>query len=330
MIWIILAIVVVGWLLINLPRGRSDGERMARIHAYRKMLPHIMVGRNESIVFYDDYVKAEPILDYIRRAREALGTEVDITHCMLAAVSKAFLKAPTMNRFVVGKRLYQRKHIDITFSMKRKRGDREAKLSAVKLRFTGSEPFTDTCGRVNSKIQIERSGQETYSDKELGVMTRLPRPLLSLAIRLARWADYHNLLPASFIDNDGFYTSAFIANLGSVNMNAAFHHLYEYGTCPLFLMVGRIEEKPWVVDGKVVPLKILHLRWSYDERIDDGLSSRFGIDGVREGLENPDQILGTVSAVAPALAVVPEPPPPPPAAPPAAPPQTPPPEGPAA
>jgi hypothetical protein len=330
MIWIILAIVVVGWILLNLPRGRSDGERMARIHPYRRMLPYIMVGRNESIVFYDDFVRADPILDYIQRSRQALNTEVDITHCVVASASKAFTRNPSMNRFVVGRRLYQRKHIDLTFSMKRKRLDREAKLSAVKLRFSGDEAFIDTCSRINGKIVVERSGEETHSDKELGFFTRLPRPILSLCIRTLRWLDHHNLVPASFIENDGFYTSMFIANLGSVGMNAGFHHLYEYGTCPLFLMVGRIEDRPWVVDGKVVPQKILHLRYSYDERIDDGLTSRFGIDAVREGLENPDQILGPFSAVAPGAAASEPPVPPPPPAPPAVPPQTPPPAGPAA
>jgi hypothetical protein len=315
-IWIILAVLLVGWVLVNLPRRRSDGELIAKVHPYRRMLPHIMVGRNESIVLYDDYVKVDALLDYIARARQALGTEVDITHCLVASVARGLLGNPCMNRFVAGKRLYQRKHREITFSMKRKRMDREAKLSAVKLRFNGDEPFAEICRRINAKIVVERSGQETYSDKELGIMTRLPRPLLSLCIRLVRWADYHNLLPASFIDNDGFYTSLFIANLGSVGMRAGFHHLYEYGTCPLFLMVGRIEERPWVVDGKVVPLKLLHLRYSYDERIDDGLTSRFGIDAVREGLESPDQILGPLEAVpeldlAPVPPATPPPPPPP-------------------
>ena len=99
------------------------------------------------------------------------------------------------------------------------------------------------------------------------------------------------------MEQDGFYTSMFIANLGSLGMRPAFHHLYEYGNCPLFLMVGRIEERPMVRDGVVVAENIMHIRWSYDERIDDGLSSNYGMTSFREALEDPALVFGELPAV---------------------------------
>jgi hypothetical protein len=294
--WIVLGVLVALWLILNLPRKRCDGDLLKNIHPYRIMLPYIMVGRNESFVLYDDYVRVSKLLDYMKKATEKFGSEVDITHCLVAAGAVSFPEQYKMNRFISGKRLYQRNHIAITFSVKRKRMDQEAKLGAVKLKFEKGETFEGICKRINEKIGVERSGAETYTDKELGIMTRLPRPLLSFAIRFVRWADYHCLLPKGFIDNDGFYTSLFIANLGSLGMNAGFHHLYEYGTCPLFLMVGKIEDKPMVVDGKVVAEKILHFRYSYDERIDDGLTSKYGIESMRFILEDPEKYFGKLEA----------------------------------
>ena len=38
--------------------------------------------------------------------------------------------------------------------------------------------------------------------------------------------------------------------------------------------------------------KQMHVRWSYDERIDDGLSANYGIQSVKRALENPYQYLG--------------------------------------
>ena len=86
---------------------------------------------------------------------------------------------------------------------------------------------------------------------------------------------------------DAFYTTVFIANLGSVGMGPGYHHLFEWGTSPLFLMVGRIEERAVVRDGQIVVEKVLPMRYSYDERIDDGLTARFGIDGVNTVLSDP-------------------------------------------
>ena len=51
---------------------------------------------------------------------------------------------------------------------------------------------------------------------------------------MVRWLDSVNLLPGSFIHPDPMYASMFIANLGSVKLESAFHHLYEYGNIPLF------------------------------------------------------------------------------------------------
>lgn len=280
-------------LLLDWPVKRPDGDLVDRIHPYRKMLPFMMRGRNESVVFYDDPVKAENLLDYIERANKHF--DLDITHCLVAACRQGLWDNPKMNQFIAGRRLYRRKYEALTFSMKRQKMNKEAKLSAVKLRVDNrNESFRELVERMNSHIYEERSEKETYTDKELGIFTQLPRPLLELALDALRWADSHNLVPGDFIKNDGFYTSIFIANLGSLGMNAGYHHLYEYGTCPLFLMVGKIEERPVVEDGKIVIRKILPLRWTYDERIDDGLTSKYGMQSVRECLEDPDKWFGPI------------------------------------
>ena len=90
------------------------------------------------------------------------------------------------------------------------------------------------------------------------------------------------------------YTSIFIANLGTLKMDAGFHHLYEYGTCSLFVMVGQISEEPVVVDGEVVIRPMISLRFTYDERIDDGLNARFGVDALARVLSEPERWLGGV------------------------------------
>lgn len=293
---IALAIVVVAWILINLKTSRPDGQLIKDVHPYRVMLGHITPKRNEAIVYFDSYIPADKLLAYISAARQRGGAlaEVDITHCLLAAVSMALHENPRMNRFVVGRRLYQRNERAITFSAKRKRLDRDAKLATPKLVLSNdaTEPFPDLCARINRLIGEERQDGPTYLDRELGLLTALPRAVLVRGVPLFMWLDYHNLLPASFIENDGMYTSVFVANLGSLNMDPGYHHLYEWGNCPVFLTAGRIAERPTVVDGQVVAQKTLHLRWSFDERIDDGLNARFGIETVRRILEDPEKHLG--------------------------------------
>ena len=293
---IVASCLLVGWLLVNLPRRRCDGSLVRGAHPYRKMMPFLMPGRNESIVLYDDFADAAKLESYLARLRHTRGVDADVTHCLVAAVAQSLGAHPELNRFVVGKRLYQRDAAAVTFSMKRKRLDRAAKLAAVKVRLSGTESFEEICRVINERVGAERSEAETFADKEVGLLTRLPRPVLGLCLRVLRWLDYHNLAPASFIEQDPFYASAFIANLGSLGMNAGYHHLYEYGTCPLFMTVGSIEERPWVVDGEIVVRRVLPIRWSYDERVDDGLTAKQGMDAVRDRLEHPERYFGQLVA----------------------------------
>ncbi len=114
-------------------------------------------------------------------------------------------------------------------------------------------------------------------------MLRLPGPLIRIALAMARLADYFGLLPRKMIDADPLYTSIFVANLGSFDYPAGFHHLWEYGTASLFGVMGKIERGP---DGG----RKFTVGWTYDERIEDGLYSQYTLGMIRDGIENPETI----------------------------------------
>jgi len=287
---IVCGCVVALWIVMHLKKSRCDGEFIQGLHPYRRMMAFLMPNRNESVVYFDDYVRVEKLLQYIEDAREHF--HVDITHCLVGAYGYAIADTKTMNRFTVGRRLYDRKGRYITFSMKRKRLNKKAKIAAVKTQVEPNATFLDLCKKINQKIGIERTDKVTYTDKELSFFLKLPRPLLRGGIAFFKFLDYFNLLPGSFIHPDPMYTSIFIANLGSLGMRAGYHHLYEWGNCPLFVMVGAIEDKPVVEDGEIVVRKMLHIRYTYDERIDDGLTANSGIIAARTVLENPYKMLG--------------------------------------
>ena len=287
--WSLVGLVAL-WLVANAKSSRPDGDVVKRLHPYRKMLGYIMPSRNGAVVYYDEYVNVESLLEYLEKARDKFNA--NMTHCLVAACAIALSENPKMNQFVSGRRLYTRRGRYLTFSMKRQKLNKEAKLSAVKMQMDEEETFRDLCERINGQIKVERSGKKTYADKELGLFALIPRAILEAAVRMFFKLDYYNLLPKSFIENDGMFTSIFIANLGSLNMRAGFHHLFEWGNCPLFMMVGRVEDKPVVVDGEIKVQKQLHIRWTFDERIDDGLTASYGMAAVNRVLENPYEWLG--------------------------------------
>lgn len=271
------------WGLAHMKTSRPDGVAIG-VHPVRRIMQYIMPGRNEAIVYFDAYVDAGKLVPWLETAK---ASGADMTHATVAAANIALAFTPKMNRFVVGRRLYQRDGRWLTFSLKRKRMDREAAISTVKLEMHDGETFAEFVARVNGGIGEERSGKKTRQDKELDLFNFLPRPVLVGAAWALRELDYFNLLPGFFIKMDPMYTSIFVANLGSVGMAPGYHHLYEYGTCPLFIVVGKLEDRVVARDGQPVVRPTLHVRFSYDERIEDGLNARHGIDKFVEILEDP-------------------------------------------
>jgi hypothetical protein len=281
------------WTLLHMKTGRADGRLIENLHQYRRIMAYIMPTRNESVVYFDVYVDAEPIERYIAEAQKVFAC--DMTHCCVAAGFASILENPTMNRFCSGHRLYQRDDFSLTFSMKRKQLDSKSKLATVKLRYEPGDTFRNLCERINKQINIERSGTKTYQDKEFDLLTVLPRPFLRAGIKLLRLLDYYNILPADFIAKDPLYTSMFMANLGSLGMDAGYHHLYEWGNCSHFLMVGKVEERAVVENGQVVAKRQILVRCTYDERIDDGLTAGSGINSLRQTLLDPFGRLGCLA-----------------------------------
>ncbi len=292
-LWYTAASILVLWVVAVAKKSRPDGTYIKRVHPYRRLMWHIMPTRNESICYLDFEVPAAGMLAYLKKARPKFGANV--THLAVASLNLVLARSPEMNRFVVGKRLYQRKERIFSFSMKRKRLDAKSKIAIVHTPIPDEETFAHLCERINDKIDHQRSGKKTGTDIEYGLFNLLPRPVLSAAVALMRWLDAHNLLPGFFIRGDALYASGFIANLGSLGMAPVYHHLYEWGTCSWFVTVGRVEKGPILRGGELVIDRKFQIRAAYDERIDDGLTARAGLEDFIAMLTDPEPWFGCVA-----------------------------------
>ncbi len=97
------------------------------------------------------------------------------------------------------------------------------------------------------------------------------------------------MFPKSFVDNDPLYATMFLTDLGSLGLDPVFHHLYEYGNVGTFGVLGRPRAEQ-IADpdtGRLERKRIAMIRWSFDERIEDGLYAGYGIKQVKKLLEDP-------------------------------------------
>ncbi len=276
---------------------RGDGDYVSKVPAYRRIMPFIMPTRTESAVYFEQLIDATRGIAYLAEWNERFpDRKITFLHLLMYGAVQSLHERPRLNRFTIGGHLYQRRGIWISYSAK-KAFDDDAPIVVLKQRFDPAMSFAAMVDHMYGALREGRSDKKSHVDKELALFLKAPAPVLRVGVRLLRWLDAWNLLPASFIEPDPMYASLFIANLGSVKLASAYHHLYEYGTIPFFGVLGRLADA--VVpgpDGTVRVQPQISIKWSYDERVDDGLYAAKSLDLVRLRLEDPESFCGPVPA----------------------------------
>ena len=262
---------------------RSDATLVRDLPTMRAIMPFISPRRNDSTFYYTNEVEADAALAYIEKYNESASEDRQLTlfHLVLRATAQVIYARPRVNRFIAGGRIWQRDEVWISYSAKKELVD-QAPLVTVKRFFPRDESLDAMVEGILSRTRRRRSGEEkSQSDREMSLAMRFPPFLVRIAVWLLHQANQLGMLPKSMIDDDPLFSTIFIANLGSVDMNAGYHHLWEYGTCSMFCVVGRLRER-W--DGK----RVFDLSYTYDERMEDGLYGGIGMQMIKDAIENPE------------------------------------------
>jgi len=264
--------------------ARRDGTLVTDTGVLRRMLPTLMPSRNGSIVYYEQELDLTQTLPWL----EARKPSVTLYELVIAGLVRVWSERPQLNRFTAGGKLYQRNEISFSISVK-KSLDENAPLTSIKAIFDPNDTIDDTCKKVDALIAAGKDRErETESEKEMRLVTKLPVWVMRWLVRLQRFVDWLGLLPAFMTRNDPLYSSAYVVNLGSVGLEAAYHHLYEYGNIPFFVVLGRVKKAPVVDDrGELVVHDVVHIRYSFDERITDGFYTSTALERFRRYIENP-------------------------------------------
>ena len=263
---------------------RPDATLVTDLPAVRRFMPMLSARRNDNLVYYGHELSAEPALRFVEQWNQGRDPARRLTlfHLLLRSLARVAEERPRLNRFVAGGRLWQRDGVWISLSAKRSFEDGSPILT-VKRRFDPDESLDALVDGLTGGLRRGRSGERTTSDKEVDLLLRLPPFVVRGLLRLARGVDAFGLLPGSMIEPDPMYCAFFVANLGSVGLEAGYHHLWEHGNCPFFCVMGAVREG---ADGaRVVPLK-----WTFDERVEDGFYCARSLERLAEIFAHPEKL----------------------------------------
>lgn len=262
---------------------RKDGTRVTEIDATHKIMPYLMKNRCEAEVYTTETIDITKLLEYLDQLNENKEQKITLFHAVITAMAKTIYNKPLLNRFVAGKRFYDRNNISFSFVAKNKLEENaEERLIILKTNYDMN--LLNVSNKILTLVNKTKKENSNEMNNTLSFVTSFPRCIVNIIMWAFRKLDYYGLVPKSISDTDPNYTSVLISNLGSIKCDSCYHHLNNYGTNSIVATIGVIKE----TKEKRNIRKTVDISLTLDERIADGFYFAKSIKLFKYILENPE------------------------------------------
>lgn len=166
--------------------------------------------------------------------------------------------------------------------------DGKADLSSAKIVDADQKSVVDIVGEVEARAQKIRERKDKELEKTRQSMRWIPFLFMNFFLKTISFLTYTLNLDMRWagLPKDPF-GSAIVTSIGSIGLEIGYVPLVPYSRVPIFVAPGEITDEPVVVDGKVVPGKIMNVNATFDHRLIDGAHAAVLSRVVRKVLENP-------------------------------------------
>lgn len=272
---------------------RKDGRLIRKTDSMHRFMPYLLPNRADNEAVLNENIAVEKLCEYVaKKNADSPDFKYTVFHAVLAAAAKTIYLRPKMNYFYQGHRLYERNDVSFAFTVKRKFEDNSEEALAIFRLDTESD--VPPIEQIHTKIAkfINKVRGEAKTDGATDMMdslTKLPRFILRFLMAIINGLEYHGWLPKSVANDDPYHCTMFASNLGSIKATASYHHLANFGTNSLFMVIGEMKNEV-VLDenNQVTYKKMLPISMTVDERIADGFYFAKSFKILKYLIENPE------------------------------------------
>ena len=272
------------------PGDRLDGRLVRTGNPMDRVAGFIMPHRNGADNHIEFSVECSNMERYIHQKRREGLRHFGITHVIIAAYVRCVAELPALNRFFAGQRVYN--HYDVEVNMMVKKAmELGAEEECVTVHFDPADTAADVYNKFDKALNDTLAGDDGGFEKVVKLLNYVPRLLFRLVVHLLTLADYYGLLPKFLLEVSPFHGSMFITSMGSLGIPPITHHLYDFGTVPVFCAFGaKRTEHELDSEGNVITRKYVDMHWNTDERICDGHYYATVFKKLRSYIAHPEKL----------------------------------------
>lgn len=268
---------------------RKDGRLMRELDSLHYVTGIIYPNRCDNEAFISETIDLTNVNEYLKKKNvKDIDYKYNLFQIMVTALLKTITLRPKLNRFVVNGNFYQRNDVSASFVIKKEFADGGAEALAF-IHSKDTDNIDTVHEAIKQQVKSGRSEKKDASSEGLDFFNSMPRFVSKAALHFVMWLDKHGWVPQSLIDTDPYYASVIFSNIGSIKMKSGYHHLTNWGTCSMMVLIGQIKKRPFFDDdGNVKMKESVDLGITLDERLADGYYYSRSIQLLKKLLENPE------------------------------------------
>ena len=265
--------------------NRRDGKRVKDIDAMHVLMPYIKPNRCDSDVFINQKLDVTELVKYYEEMK-LKDNDLTYFHLFITLIAKTIYNRPLLNRFIVNKKYYDRNDVLIAFTAKVNYEDTSKEILKV-IKIDPEDNLFSIKEKTLKAVSDVRNAKEEGTNSIMNIIGKLPSFLISLVVKVVKYMDRHDLLPKSLINDNLYYSTCIVSNLGSIKSSAIYHNLTDFGTSSILATFGEIREE----NGR----KYAEAGINIDERIADGVYFVKSVKLMQDILNNPKCLEGNVN-----------------------------------
>lgn len=267
---------------------RKNARRVRNMTGLAQICIDLKPNRSVSDVFINNKMDVTNLCKYIANKKKE-NPNITFFHAFVTALGKLFYNKPYLNRFVANRHMYEHNDVVISFVAKVSFDDNaEEVMVLVKI------DKDDNIDSISKKIYAEldkirnKKSNKKGANSAIDTLGKLPNPIRIPIIGLFKWCDKKGILPASLVEDNLYYSSIIVSNLGSIHCGAIFHNITDFGNASSLATMGEIKDEEVIIDGKKQVRKLCEFGVNLDERIADGFYFANSLRLLQYILDNPE------------------------------------------
>ena len=266
------------------------GHKVKDVTGMQNIMFDLKPNRCEAEVFMSSDIDVTEFVKYIKKLKEK-NSDITLFHGMVHIMGKLIYQYPQLNRFVQNRTLYEHDNVSIAFVAKAEFNDKSEEFMTC-LPIGEDDTIIEVSKNLKSRIdKIRDKKSNANTDGANNVVDKIGhiwRPLRSSLVGILKWVDRKFGLPGSIADENIYYSSLILSNLGTFGTPGIYHNLANLGTSSGLVTFGEIRETE---KGKYM----MNFGATLDERISDGFYFCRALKAIEYMFAHPELLMEPAS-----------------------------------